>query len=169
MTLSSSTMEFTQEGNAYIKSLLNPIRFKIGMFKRLPSIFFWGAKVKSINNQKCEITVPYKWATKNPFSSVYFAAQCGVGEISTGLMLDALLRGRGRWSMLVIDFNAKFTKKAISDLTYTCHDGQKFIDAIEAAEQTGKPQVIESTTIGTMSDGVIVGEMKITWSILKKS
>lgn len=162
-------MDFTKEGTEYIKSLLNPVRFKIGMFKRLPSIFFWGAKVKSITTEKCEITVPYKWSTKNPFQSVYFAAQCGVGEISTGLMLDALLRGRGKWSMLVVDFNAKFTKKAISDLTYTCHDGNKFSAAIEAAEETGKPQMIESTTVGTMSNGVIVGEMKITWSILKKS
>lgn len=162
-------MDFTKEGRQYINTLLNPVRFRIGMFKRLPSIFFWGAKVKSISTEKCEITVPYKWSTKNPFQSVYFAAQCGVGEISTGLMLDALLRGRGKWSMLVVDFNAKFTKKAVSELTYTCEDGNKFSKAIDEAEKTGLPQIIESTTIGKMKNGIVVGEMKITWSILKKS
>lgn len=162
-------MSLTKEGQQYIESILSPMKFRFAMFKQLPSIFFWGAKVKSINTHKCEIHLPYRWSTKNPFQSVYFAAQCGVGEISTGLMLLAMLRGRGKWSMLVIDFNAKFTKKAISDLTYSCEDGQKFNDAIEAAESTGEPQIIYAKSIGTMANGVVVGEMNITWSIKKKS
>ena len=162
-------MQLTKEGNQYIKSVLSPMKFRLAMFTRLPSIFFWGAKVKSINTESCEIYVPYRWSTKNPFQSVYFAAQCGVGEISTGLILLAMLSGRGQWSMLVIDFNAKFTKKAISALTYTCNDGQKFSAAIEEAEKSGEPQIIHTKTVGTMSNGVVVGEMNITWSIKKKS
>jgi len=162
-------MELTAEGKQYIQSVLNPWKFRFAMIKRLPSIFFWGAKVKSIDTEQCQIHVPYRWSTKNPFHSVYFATQCGVGEISTGLMLLAMLSGRGEWSMLVIDFNAKFTKKAISDLTYTCHDGAKFSQAILEAERTGQPQIINAKSVGTMDNGVEVGEMNITWSIKKKS
>ncbi len=162
-------MTFTKEGDRYVKELMNPFKFRLGMFKKLPSIFFWGAKVKSITSERCEIYVPYRWSSKNPFKSIYFAAQCGVGEISTGFMLDAMLRGRGSWSMLVIDFNAKFTKKAISGVTYTCEDGAKIATAINDAERTGKPQIIVMETIGTMSDGVIVGKLELTWSIKKRT
>lgn len=162
-------MELTKEGQEYIKSVLNPFKFRLAMMSKLPSIFFWGAKVKSISTEKCEVFVPYRWSTKNPFQSVYFAAQCGVGEISTGLMLLAMLKGRGNWSMLVVDFNAKFTKKAVSGVTYTCHDGKKFSDAIKKAENTGEPQIIKTTAVGMMSDGVVVGNMDITWSIKKKT
>jgi len=162
-------MELTVEGEQYVSDVLSPLKFRLAMFKRLPSIFFWGAKVNVLNGDRCEIYVPYKWATKNPFKSIYFAAQCGVGEISTGLLLDAMLRGRGSWSMLVVDFNAKFTKKATSSLTYVCNDGKRIQEAIMKAEATYEPQVIETTAIGSMSDGVEVGQMKITWSIKKRT
>ena len=162
-------MAFTKEGQQYVNKVLNPIKFRFTMFKTLPSIFFWGAKVKSLTSDRCEIYVPFRWSTQNPFKSIYFAAQCGVGEISTGLILDAMLRGRGSWSMLVIDFNAKFTKKAISSVTYTCEDGQKIQKAIDDAERTGEPQIIKMNTIGTMSDGVVVGKLELTWSIKKRS
>ena len=162
-------MKLTEEANLYIKSVLSPFKFRMAMFKKLPSIFFWGAKVKSITAEQCEIFVPYRWTTQNPFKSIYFAAQCGVGEISTGLMVDAMLRGRGKWSMLVIDFNAKFTKKAISSVTYTCVDGHKIHKAIADAEQTGMPQVFTMDTIGTMENGTVVGRLQLTWSIKKKA
>lgn len=162
-------MPFTKEGQRYANDVLNPLKFRFEMFRKLPSIFFWGAKVLSIDSERCEILVPYRWTTQNPFKSIYFAAQCGVGEISTGLMLDAMLRGRGSWSMLVIDFNAKFTKKAISGVTYTCEDGLKIEKAIADAEKTGQPQIINMSTIGTMDDGVVVGKLELTWSIKKRS
>ena len=162
-------MTFTKLGQQYINEVLNPMKFKFAMFKKIPSIFFWGAKVKAIDSERCEIYVPYRWSTQNPFNSIYFAAQCGVGEISTGLMLDAMLRGRGSWSMLVIDFNAKFTKKAISGITYTCEDGRKIQNAINDAERTGEPQIINMRTIGRMSDGVVVGQLDLIWSIKKRS
>ena len=162
-------MTFTKEGQQYVNKVMNPLKFRFAMFKTLPSIFFWGAKVKYIDSERCEIYVPFRWSTQNPFKSVYFAAQCGVGEISTGLMLDALLRGRGSWSMLVIDFNAKFTKKAVSGVTFTCEDGHKISKAIKDAERLGTPQIINMKTVGTMSDGVVVGHLNLTWSIKKRS
>jgi len=59
--------------------------------------------------------------------------------------------------MLVIDFKAKFTKKAISAITYTYEDGHKTKNAINDAERTGEPQIINMRTIGRMFDGVVVG------------
>lgn len=162
-------MTFSKEGQQYVKKVLNPMKFRFAMFKSLPSIFFWGAKVKTIDSERCEIYVPYRWSTQNPFKSMYFATQCGVAEISTGLMLEAMLKGRGSWSMLIIDLNAKFTKKAISGVTYTCQDGNKIQTAIADAERTGEPQVINMKTVGTMSDGVVVGQLDLTWSIKKRS
>ena len=88
-------MTFTNLGQQYDNEVLNPLKFKFAMFKKIFNILFQRDKVKAIDSERCEIYVPHRWSTQNLFKSIYFAPQCGVGEISTGLMLDAMHRGRG--------------------------------------------------------------------------
>ena len=161
-------MSFTKEGQDYANSLLNPFKFKMGMLMKLPSIYFWGIRVQSLDHASCSVSIPFKWSTKNPFKSIYFAAQSGAAELSTGLLLDSLLKGRGRWSMLVIASESKFTKKATNRVIYRCNDGLKMLQAIQKAEATKEPQIIDTETIGMMENGMQVGWLKIQWSIKKK-
>lgn len=139
------------------------------MLTRLPSIYFWGVKVVSLDEQECIVSIPFKWATKNPFKSIYFAAQGGAAELSTGLLVESQLKGRGKWSMLVIDFQAKFTKKADALVKYRCNDGAKVAVTIAKAEETGMPQTMQLESIGYLVDGTEVGRVGITWSLKKKT
>ena len=161
-------MSLTQEGKKYIESVLNPLKFRLGMLTMLPSVWFWGVKVKHLDEDRCSIHLPYKWSSKNPFKSIYFAAQAGTAELSTGLLVQSKLKGRGKWSMLVTEFQSRFTKKASADVTYTCTDGAAIEDAISRSEQSGKGETVVVTAVGTMADGTQVGECQITWSVYKK-
>lgn len=162
-------MALTTEGKNYIKAVMSPMKFKIGMLTRLPSIYFWGASVKQLDEQECIVSLPFKWATKNPFKSIYFGAQAGIAELSTGLMVESQLKGRGRWSMLVVDFQAQFSKKADGRVEYRCNQGDIIAATLDKVEATGQPQTMVLESVGYLKSGVEVGRVKVTWSLKKKS
>lgn len=156
------------EVKKHLKRLRNPLTMKFFFLFKLPSLWFWNAKITYIDHRRCEVHVPLSWSTKNPFQSIYFATQAGVAEISTGFLVTVALKGRGNFSMLVSDFSAKYTKKAKTACTFVCEDGEKIIEAVHAADTTGEPQIVTVTSIGKDKNGTIVSTSQLTWSFLKK-
>jgi len=134
----------------------------------LPSIFFWKVKVKSLNAEKCEISIPFKWRTQNPFKSIYFAAQSGAAELSTGALALLAIAGKGKHSMLVVDFRASFTKKADSNIIFTCENGKDFFNCIDSLKSSGDKGIVPALSIGRNTKGEKVAEINITWSFKKK-
>ena len=89
------------------------------LFSKLPSAFFSGVRVKSIDDHKTVVTVPYKWFSQNPFKSTYFACLAMAAEMSTGILAMAHVYKRSpKTSMLVIAVEGKFYKKAIGKTTF---------------------------------------------------
>ena len=107
------------KSSQYQKKVLNPVLFRIGMLKRLPSVVFWGISISWIDDQLCKVRIPFTWRTQNPFKSIYFAALAGAAELSTGALCQMLLADRVPHSMLVTDFRAEYFKKANTCLLYT--------------------------------------------------
>jgi hypothetical protein len=156
----------------YIKQLSNPILQRLFLFAKLPSAFFMGIKVRSVTPSQAKVTVPYTWRSQNPFKSTYFAAQAAAAEMSTGVLAMLALQGRGRVSMLITKMEATYGKKAISTATFTCLEGQKVIDAVKKAIETGEAQAVTMLTVGTQigKDGqeVEVSRFLFTWSFKAK-
>ncbi len=154
----------------HVANLNSYWKMQLYFFKNLPSIFWWGAKVKSASPYRTEVELPYSWRTQNPFKSIYFAAQMGAAELSTGLMAIIALKGRGRISMLVTNVETEFFKKASNTITFTCEEGIKIIEAVQKAIDTGEGVKVTIGSIGTLPSGEIASKVKITWSFkVKKS
>lgn len=151
-----------------LKNLNNPWKMGFYLFKKLPSAFFMGIRVKSVNETRAQITLPYHWRSQNPFRSIYFAAQCAAGEMSTGVLCLYALAGKGNVSMLVTHVESSFYKKANQLTTFTCEEGMLVQETIQRVVQTGEAQTITMTSTGTMPDGEIVSVIKITWSFKKR-
>lgn len=149
-----------------IKHLLS-WRFQLFTLSRLPSLWFWGVRVEHINASKCEVSIPYKWSSKNPFKSTYFAALAGAAELSTGLLVQLHLADRGKWSMLVTNVNLTYHKKCTETVSFRCDQGKEIVDKIESAIQTNNPQQFVLTSTGYTGTEVMC-EAQITWSIKKK-
>lgn len=164
----SSTLKLNAAGKAYIGKMGNPIFFWWGMLLKLPSAVFWKLKVKTLNLEKCEVTIPYFWRTQNPFKSIYFAALAGAGELSTGLLCQLALAGKGKLSMLVVDFKAEYSKKADQKITFTCEQGLELNQLIEHLE-VGQTDQLCMVTKGRNEDGDLVAQFFITWSFKRKS
>lgn len=158
----------TEEGKKLLKQYASSWLFRLVMFKRLPSIYFWGVRIKELNAFSCDVTVPYKWTSQNPFKSIYFSALAGTAELSTGALVQVHLAGRGKYSMLVTHFEMDFVKKAKTLTTFTCSQGNLIAEAVANEELKGGGQQFTLKTEGKDEDGVVVAVAKIQWSIKKK-
>src|SRR4051812_15998392 len=94
--------------------LRSPIKFKLFLLQQLPAPYFSGVRVKSVNTLASEVTVDYKWFTRNPFRSTYFACLSMAAEMSTGLLAMGNVYGRKpKVSLLVTAVEGNFLKKAV--------------------------------------------------------
>ena len=131
--------------------------------------FMAGLKIVEINEMAASISVKYKWVNKNPFGSIYFAVLSMAGEMSTGLLAFAqIYKRKPTVSMLVVNINAEFYKKAIGKIIFTCVDGIKIKNAIELAITTGDGQMVECVATGKNEKNETVAVFKITWSFKVK-
>lgn len=148
---------------------MHPLRFRYFLLSRLPSACFSGVRIKAIDERKCEVTVPYKWFSQNPFRSTYFACLSMAAEMSTGALAMAhLYKRKPAVSMLVIKTEGEYYKKATDKTTFTCEDGALIKEMIEEAIATGEPRTVKAKSVGKNLAGEVVAEFYITWSFKAK-
>lgn len=148
-----------------LNMLNNRLLFEIFLAGRLPMGFIAGLKVKSVDLEQCQITVPYRWLNQNPFSSTYFAVLSMAGEMSTGMHGMMMTNGsKPSVSMLVTHLEADFVKKATGITTFTFTDGRAMNDTVEKAILTGEPQTFSANTVGTSKTGEVEARFKVEWS-----
>jgi len=157
-----------QHALKFRKKILNKFNFFIFSLTRLPSLVWWSVRLKMLDDQNCEVTIPFSWRTQNPFKSIYFAAQAGAAELSTGLLSMQALSGRGKWSMYVIGFEAEYGVTAKTKVTFRCEDGKLLEALLDKIEASGEPDKIVMTSTGVNTEGKMVSKFKITWSFKKK-
>ncbi len=157
-----NTSEFT-------KLIKHPVKFRMFLFSKLPSAFFSGVRVKNLDEEKCSVTVPYKWFSQNPFRSTYFACLAMAAEMSTGTLgLMHIHKRKPAVSMLVIKLEANYFKKATGLTTFTCTEGKEIQRAIENTIANGEAQTITAKSVGTNEAGETIAEFFITWSFKVK-
>jgi hypothetical protein len=155
--------------SAFIKSLKHPLKFRMFLLSRLPNAYFAGVRIKDVDENSCVVTVPYKWFTKNPFRSTYFACLSMAAEMSTGALCLVHLHKRSPpVSMLVVKVESEYFKKATGKTTFVCEDGSSIKEAIEQAVKSGEAKTARARSVGRNSEGVIVAAFFVTWSFKAK-
>jgi hypothetical protein len=151
------------------KIVTNPISFTFFLLQKLPAAFFVGLKVHELTTTICVIKVRYSWFSKNPFKSMYFAAQAMAAEMSTGLLAFGQLYKRSpKVSMLVIRMEVNYMKKGTGMLYFTCEDGQAIQHCIQNAIETKQGQTLVCKSTGKNEEGEVIAEFFFTWSFKSK-
>lgn len=156
--------------NEFLRMARSPLKFNFFMLTKLPAAFFSGVRVRDLDLDKASVSVPFKWFSKNPFRSTYFACLAMAAEMSTGLL--AMLhtyKHQPPISMLVIKLEAEYHKKATGLTVFTSRDGEGIRHAIEEAVATHDPVVYQAHSIGTNEKGEVVAEFRVTWSFRVKA
>jgi hypothetical protein len=148
----------------------NKLKFGFFMFMKLPSAFFCGVRLRSISEAEAVVSVPYKWLSQNPFSSIYFACQAMAAEMSTGVLALGHIHGRKPGvSMLVTRLEAVFVKKGTERIYFSCKDGLAMQQCIEEAIASGEGKTFIASSVGRTKNGEVVSEFKVEWSFKSKS
>lgn len=146
------------------------LKFRIFLLSRLPAAFFSGVRVKTIDETKAIVTVPYKWFSQNPFKSTYFACLAMAAEMSAGLLaMMHTYKIHPPVSMLVTGLEAAYFKKATGITAFTCEGGLAINNTIQEAISTGEGKIIKIKSTGKNDNGELVAEFFITWSFKVKN
>lgn len=160
----------TPNAKDFLKIVKHPFKFRMFLLSKLPAAFFSGVRVRSINENECVVTVPYKWFTRNPFKSTYFACLSMAAEMSTGALgIMNVYNRKPAVSMLVTKVEGEFHKKSTGIATFTCAEGPAIMNAVETAISTGEAQSIKVLSTGTNGNGETIATFYITWSFKQKS
>lgn len=152
------------------RQIRNPFLFRMFLLTQLPLGLFAGLRVRALDADRCQTSVPYGWRSKNPFRSTYFAAQAMAAELSTGaLATEAVRTAPAPVAMLIVDLEATFGKKATALSIFTCEEGVKLRAAVEETLATGEPATATVESVGRMEDGTEVSRFHFTWSFKKRS
>jgi len=137
---------------------------------KLPSAFLSGIRVKAISATEARASVKHQWINQNPFKSLYWATQGMAAELVTGLLMMKKIKESGRKiSMLVVNQQGNFHKKATGRIIFTCKDGHKIDQSIEEAIKTGEGQNLVLKASGVNEENIMVSDFEFTWSIKVKS
>ena len=154
---------------SYLKKVNNRFLYSLFLIQKLPIAWISGLKVVGVTKDIAKVNIKFKYLNKNPFKSMYFACQAMAAEMSTGLLaLGCLDAQPEKVSMLVLDLNCSFTKKAIGTIQFVCEDGAKVKACIDEAVETGKGVVCVMQSKGFNEAGDCVSTFNITWTFKKK-
>lgn len=141
------------------------LKFKLFLLSSLPVAFFIGLRLIESSNQKAVVGIKYKYLTKNPFKSIYFACLSMAAEASTGILsFYTIQRENLNMSMLIVDMNAEFTKKAVGKIKFTCDAGEELTAALKKAYSTREAVLIPVKSIGVDEKGDEVAVFTFNWS-----
>ena len=145
---------------------VTPARFNMFMFFKLPSAWWSGVRLHSLNESECIVKVKHSWINQNPFKSMFWAVQGMAAEMTTGAFLTREINLSGEnISMLVSNNTAKFTKKATGKIRFVCTKGLEVKKLIQKAVDTGDSQTLWIDSTGYNEDNLVVSHFSFEWSV----
>ncbi len=147
------------------------IKMNLWMRLNLPLAQKAGLKIENVDAVSCQVSVPYRHGNKNPFKSTYFAVLTMAAEMSTGTLCMVYLRERQpSISMLLVDVQGNFSKKAVGLTTFTCEEGEKVVAALnEAYAASDGCSTVELNSIGRNEMGEELCRFSFVWSFKVRS
>ncbi len=146
---------------------MNYFQQKFFFLLKLPMAFLAGLRISKLQNEECVVRVKYNYLTKNPFKSMYFACQAMAAELSSGMLCFKATEGQNM-ALLVVGMEAKYTKKAVGTINFTCSDGPQIQATVQKALESGKGEAVTVKSVGVDEAGDAVAEFQFTWSFKKR-
>ncbi|MEY3321733.1 MAG: hypothetical protein RLZZ417_1316 [Bacteroidota bacterium] len=157
-------MEPSLDQLVFIEKIKKPLALYSFFFQKIPTLFWWGAKLEKLDSFEATVMLPYNWRTQNPFKSIYFAAQSGAAELASGLLATMSTEGKVSVSTLVTEVSGSYIKKANQPIYFTCIQGEEIRKVVLETIADKIPKSIQTKVVGTFKDGTIVSSHLITWS-----
>lgn len=129
-----------------------------------------GVGLEVLDEGRCITTLKLGWRNKNPFRSLYFAAQCAAAEMSTGLVAFQLVKDSGGGiSMLITGMESQYHKKATGRVHFICNEIVGIREAIQKARLQHEAITIAVPVQAIQQDNQqVVSEFTFHWSFRRR-
>ena len=144
-------------------------KYTLFTFFKLPSVFWTGIRTTRVTDTTCEVSVKHRWINQNPFRSIFWAVQGMAAELTTGLLImKGIKESNDKVSMLVVNNNANFSKKATGRITFSCTQGAEITQLMDELIKSGTPKTIWMESVGTDEAGDVVSRFNFEWTLIVK-
>lgn len=149
---------------------MNSTKINFFLFFKLPSAWWSGVRLTHLSSTSAKSKVKHKWFNQNPFRSMYFAVQAMAAELTTGaLVMQEINRNPQNFSMLVLENQSFFHKKATGVIRFECNQGELVMETIERCKSTKEGQTLNLKSLGYNEKNELVSHFQFIWTIkLKK-
>ena len=145
------------------------LKFNLYTFFNLPSAWWSGVRVTSFDDNLAEVSVRHRWVNQNPFGSIFWAVQGMAAELSTAIFVMRAIKKTGLpVSMLVLNNNATFKKKARGLIKFHCSQGIEVSQVVQNVISEGKSKKITLKSVGKDMNGDVVSAFEFEWTIKRK-
>ncbi len=135
---------------------------------KVPLLFITGASVESIDNNHCNIRMPFTKIVKNHLGSLYFGALAIGADSCVGLLAAYQIEKENEKISLVFkSFQSQFLKRAVGPTEFQCHEGEKIAELIKKCLQTGERHH-DLIKAQALCQGEVVAEFQLELSLKKK-
>ena len=141
-----------------------PNRINRFLLYKLPAAWLTGVRVVSINDDKCEVKVRFRWINQNPYRSMFWAVQGMSAELTTGMLLTKCIEeSKTNISMLLVANKSNFYKKAVGKIKFIWDEGDNAKELINLTKQNNTHKAWLKSK-GIDESGDIVSEFYFEWS-----
>ena len=153
----------------YLNKTNNNFFFRLFLLKNMPIAWLSGLKIDIVTLDTASVFIKFGFLNQNPFKSMYFACQAMAAEMTTGLLAMGHIEDHSEnVSMLVLDFHASFSKKAVGKVKFISSDGLLVKKAIQKSIDTRQGVSCSMESKAYDSHGDCVSTYKILWSFKVK-
>lgn len=139
-------------------------KYRFFLWRYLPAAAWLGVRIQFLDDLVCTTRLTYSWFNRNPFGSIYFAAQSAAAEMATGLPAFLIIRQmKAPVNMLITDLDMSFVKQARGTVYFRCEDLDDLRQAIRRAIHTDDPiscrltvHAVDAETGEPLSEGIVV-------------
>lgn len=136
---------------------------------KIPMIAFVRPKLLTINENELQLKIKLRRRTKNHLKSMYFGALAVGADIAAGLHAYYFAEMSGKKiSFAFKSMNVQFLKRATSDVTFYCQQGELIASAMSSAisSQERINQMVNVYACNEEGEEIATFEMEISVKVL---
>jgi Domain of unknown function (DUF4442) len=158
-----------ENAEALRRWVLRPWGLRAYLWGRLPLAAFAGLRVTCLDQERCRVSLPGGWRTRNPFRSTYFAAQLMAAEMSSGAPALILAReAPASVAFIVVEVRAVFDRRIQGPSVFEFDDVAGMRAAVGRAVEQAEPATYTARPVARTADGTVAARFEVTWSFKRR-
>ncbi|MBY0384067.1 DUF4442 domain-containing protein [bacterium] len=135
---------------------------------KVPLLFMCSPKLKRLDDNVCEMEIPFRKIVKNHVGSMYFGALAIGADTCIGMLaVDKIAKSKKNIQFIFKDFKAQFLKRAEGDTVFICESGRDVQDLVDEVLRTGE-RAHKTIKARAVALGEVVAEFELTLSLKVK-